>query len=65
MDMPSLLRRSTDTELIGLVIRLAEAVRRLEEKVDMLIIQRADEFPDTSPGEFLDEPQQSAKVAQR
>jgi len=56
MDMPSLLeRRSTDTELIGLVVRLAETVRRLEEKVDMLIIQRADEFPDTSPGCWLDE----------
>jgi len=57
MDMPSLLRRSTDTELIGLVVRLAETVRRLEEKVDMLIIQRADEFPDTSPGVFDDTPQ--------
>lgn len=46
MDMP-LLRRSTDTELIGLVISLASMVQRLEAKVDMLIIQRADEAPDT------------------
>ena len=51
MDMPSLLRRSTDTELMGLVVRLAETVRRLEEKVDMLIIQRADEVPDTGFGD--------------
>lgn len=46
MDMP-LLRRSTDTELIGLVISLASMVQRLEAKVDMLIIQRADEAPYT------------------
>ena len=60
MDMP-LLRRSTDTELIGLVISLASMVQRLEAKVDMLIIQRADEAPDTSPGVFDgDEPNTSA-----
>lgn len=37
-----------DPDLTLLVIALSETVRRLEEKVDMLIIQRADEAPDTS-----------------
>ena len=40
---------------------LSETVKRLEAKVDMLIIQRADEAPDTSPGVFDgDEPNTSA-----
>ena len=53
MDMP-ILRRSTDTELIGLVMGLAATVERLEAKVDMLIIQRADEAPDTGLERKLD-----------
>jgi hypothetical protein len=38
MDIPSLLRRSTDTDLMKMVLSLAETVRRLEEKVDILLI---------------------------
>jgi len=51
MDMPSLLRRSTDTDLLKLVVRLAETVQRLEAKVDMLLIGGpVSEAPDTDFG---------------
>ena len=50
MGNPFFLRRTTDTDLVNLVVRLTEAVGRLEEKVDMLIVRMADESPDTGWG---------------
>lgn len=47
MATANLLRRSDDIDLARLVLILSETVKRLEDKVDMLIIQRADEAPDT------------------
>jgi len=47
MATANLLRRSDDIDLARLVLVLSETVKRLEDKVDMLIIQRADEAPDT------------------
>jgi hypothetical protein len=40
-------------DLVNLVVQLAEAVGRLEEKVDMLIVRMADESPDTGWGPDL------------
>ena len=43
MATANLLRRSDDIDLARLVLILSETVKRIEDKVDMLIIQRADE----------------------
>ena len=54
MATANLLLRSDDIDLARLVLILSETVKRLEDKVDMLIIQRADEAPDTGLERKLD-----------